>query len=68
MILQEDIQRLHKTVGSRHVELLKVNLSDSVDLKTYSAEDLVQDLKFLQKKVAELFPQICNFVRKHLLG
>ncbi|XP_062513526.1 uncharacterized protein LOC134189309 [Corticium candelabrum] len=61
-LLQEDIQFLHKTVGSRHMEMLKVNLSDGVDPQTYSNKDLLRELRWIQMRLRESFPKLCNLM------
>lgn len=62
--LEEDLRFLQKTVGSRHSELLKVNLSEKFDPETYSANHLIEDLSSMQKQLGESIPQICTFVSK----
>ena len=62
--LEEDLRLLQKTVGSRHPELLKLNLSEKIDPETYSTLDLIVDLQSMQKQLGDLFPRLRFFVRK----
>ncbi|XP_062512675.1 uncharacterized protein LOC134188528 [Corticium candelabrum] len=61
-LLQENLQFLHKTVGSRHMEMLKVNLSDGIDPQTYSTSNLRREMRWLQMRLGESFPKLCNFM------
>jgi hypothetical protein len=68
--LQDDLRLLQKTVGSRHPELLKVNLTDEVDPETYSSFDLIGDLQSIQKQLGNVFPRLLDFMtrleRRHM--
>ncbi|XP_062513470.1 uncharacterized protein LOC134189267 [Corticium candelabrum] len=61
--LLHDLRYLQKTVGSRHPEMLKVNISEESPLGEYSTANLIGDLRAIEKSLAQAFPPICKFIR-----
>ncbi|XP_062513451.1 uncharacterized protein LOC134189226 [Corticium candelabrum] len=61
--LLHDLRYLQKTVGSRHPEMLKVNISEESPLGKYSTANLIEDLRAIEKSLAQAFPRICKFIQ-----
>ena len=60
--LLEDLSQLHRTLGARYKQLLKVNLSDSFDPLVYSTANLITELRSVQKQLGDAIPKLKGFV------
>lgn len=61
--LVEDLKHLQRSLGSRHREIMKVSLPESINFTTYSARDLVHDIRSVQKQLRDVFPELDQFIR-----
>ena len=58
----EDLQQMHRKLGSRHRQLLKVALPESFNPISYSARDLANEIRSVQKQLGEAVPKLNGFV------
>ena len=58
----EDLQQLHRTLGSRYKQLLNVALPKSFDPTGYSARDLANDIRSVQNQLGNDLPIVNEFV------
>ncbi|XP_062513145.1 uncharacterized protein LOC134188947 [Corticium candelabrum] len=62
-ILLRHLYFLHETIGSRHPEMLKVNISQESPHDQYTYANLIEDLHCIEKSLGEAFPRICKFMQ-----
>ena len=60
--LLEDLSQLHRTLGARYKQLSKVNLSDSFNPLVYSIDNLITEIRSVQKQLGDAFPKLKGFV------
>lgn len=61
--LVEDLHQTQRSLGSRYRQLMKVSLPESFNFTVYSARDLVNDIRSVQKQLVEAFPGLKRLMR-----